>query len=132
MKCLNLLIVFALLTIMSLFQCRTLAQNSAIDTTLASQYFQEAQTLCSRDNRKLWGVSLCAPMLFVDRKTRAVVANQADKEGILTRNGNVFIGNLPAKVNIANTSVEWAGVRWTMVIFPLPEDKFRRANLIVP
>jgi len=130
MKCLNLLIVFALLTIMSLFQCRILAQNSALDTTLASQYFQEAQTLCSRDNGKLWGVSLCAPMLFVDRKTRAVVANQADKEGILTGNGNVFVGNLPAKVNIANTSVEWAGVRWTMVIFPLPEDKFRRANLM--
>src|SRR5205807_8042474 len=101
-----------------------------IDTTLAYQYFQEAQALCSRDSGKLWGVSLCGPMLFVDRKTRTVVANQADKEGILTKSGNVFVGELPAKVNIANTAIDWAGVKWTMVIFPLPEDKIRRANLM--
>ena len=130
MKNFNLLAVLTLMAILSLLQSRTLAQNSAIDTTLAFQYFQEAKTLCDRDDSKLWGVSLCAPMLFVDRKTRTVVANQGDKEGILTKSGNVFVGNLPAEMNIANTSVEWAGVRWTMVIFPLPEDKFRRANLM--
>lgn len=130
MKNLNLFVVLALLAILASFQSRTLAQNSLIDTALASQYFQEAQALCNRDNGKLWGVSLCGPMLFVDRKTRTVVANQADKEGILRKNGNVFVGQLPAKVNIANTATEWAGVKWTMVIFPLPEDKIRRANLM--
>lgn len=130
MKNFNLLVVLALLAILPSFQSRTLAQNSPIDTTLASQYFQEANALCNRDNGKLWGLSLCAPMLFVDRKTRTIVANQADKEGILTKDGNVFVGQLPAKVNIANTATEWAGVNWTMVIFPLPEDKIRRANLM--
>ena len=130
MRNLNLLVVVALLAILPSFQNRALAQSSPIDTTLASQYFQEAQAVCNRDNGRLWGVSLCAPMLFVDRKTRTVVANQADKEGILTKDGNVFVGQLPAKVNIANTATEWAGVKWTMVIFPLPEDKIRRANLM--
>ena len=130
MRNLNLLVVVALLAVLPSFQNRALAQSSPIDTTLASQYFQEAQAMCNRDHGRLWGVSLCAPMLFVDRKTRTVVANQADKEGILTKDGNVFVGQLPAKVNIANTATEWAGVKWTMVIFPLPEDKIRRANLM--
>ena len=130
MRSLNLLIAVALLAILLSFQNRALAQGSPIDTTLASQYFQEAKALCSRDNGKLWGVSLSAPMLFVDHGRRTVVANQADKEGVLTKNGDVFVGQLPANVNIANTATEWAGVKWTMVIFPLPEDKIRRANLM--
>lgn len=121
---------FALLAVVLPLHSRVVAQSSAIDTTLAYQYFQEAQTLCNRDNGKLWAVSLCGPMLFVDRKTRTVVANQADAEGSLTKNGNVFVGKLPAKVQIANTAIDWAGVKWTMIIFPLPEDRYRRANLM--
>lgn len=124
------LVSFALLSVVLPLHSRVLAQSSPIDTTLAYQYFQEAQALCSRDNGKLWGVSLCGPMLFVDRKTRTVVANQADPEGILTKSGNVFVGKLPAKVQIANTAIDWAGVKWTMIIFPLPEDRYRRANLM--
>jgi len=130
MRNLNILVIITLLAILPLLQNRAVAQSSPIDITLATQYFQEANDLCSRDNGKLWGVSLCAPMLFVDRKTRSVITNQADKESILTKDGNVFVGKLPPKVNIANTATEWAGVKWTMVIFPLPEDKIRRANLL--
>jgi hypothetical protein len=130
MKYLCLLNGLVLLALMLSPQSRGLAQSSPIDTTIAAQYFQEAQTLCSQDQGKLWGVSLCGPMLFVDRKTRAVVANQQDREGILTKTGNLFVGTLPAKVNIANTATDWAGVKWTMIIFPLPEDKYRRANLM--
>lgn len=106
------------------------AQSPPIDTALASQYFREAQELCSRDGGRLWRVSLCGPLLFVDPRTRAVVANRADGEGALTRSGDVFVGTLPARVNVANTAAEWAGVKWTMIIFPLPEDRHRRASLM--
>lgn len=123
-------IVLSLSIIPTSLLSRTTTQTAPIDLTLASQYFQEAHALCSRDNDKLWGVSLCAPMLFVDRKTRSVVANQVDKEGSLTKNGNVYVGQLPAKVNVANTATAWAGVKWTMIIFPLPEDGNRRASLM--
>lgn len=119
-----------LLMLASPLQSRALAQSSPIDTALASQYFDEAQALCSRDNGRLWGVSLCGPTLLVDRLTRAVVTNQADREGILTRQDAVFVGQLAGKVNIANTAVDWAGIKWTMLVFPLPEDKYRRANLM--
>ncbi len=131
MKLLCVLVSFAVLVMVLPFRSSAVAQNSLpIDTKLAYQYFQEAQALCSRDNGKLWGVSLCAPMLFVDGRTRAVVANQADKEGVLTKVGNVFVGQLSSQVTIANTATEWAGVKWMMVIFPLPEDKYRRAKLM--
>ena len=130
MKPLSILVSFALLAVVLPLQSRLLAQSSAIDTTLASQYFQEAHVLCSHDNGKIWGITLCGPMLFVDRKTRTVVANQADAESLLTRSGNVFVGTLPIKVQIANTATDWAGVKWTMIVFPLPEDKYRRANLM--
>lgn len=101
-------------------------QNSPIDPVLAVRYFDEATDLCRRDDGKLWGVSLCAPLLFVDRTTRAVVANQADRENILNKNGDIFTGQLPGSVNIANTTTGWAGVKWTMIIFPLPEERFAR------
>lgn len=106
------------------------AQNPTIDLVLAHKYFREADSLCRRDAGKLWGVTLCGPMLLVDPKTRAVVANQADKQNVLSKNGNVFVGRLPAQVNVANTATQWAGVKWTMVVFPLPEDKIRRASLL--
>ena len=131
MKRCGLLFVPALLAVMLPLQNSAQGQNSAIDITLAYQYFQEAQALCKRDDGKLWGISLCAPMLFIDPQTRTVVANQADKEGLLTRDGDLFVGKLPAKVNIANTAIEWAGVKWSMMIFgSLSDDKYRRANLI--
>lgn len=107
------------------------AQNSSIDPALASQYFKEFETLCGKDKGKLWKVSLCAPILLVDKKTRIVTANQADKENLLTKNGTVFTGQLPAEINIANTATEWAGVKWVMMIVPLPEDKFQRATLML-
>src|SRR5262249_14279429 len=49
----------------------------------------------------------------------------------LKSSGDVFAGKLPAQVNVANTAVEWAGVKWTMVIWPLPADQFDRAGLML-
>lgn len=90
-------------------------QEPAINPQLAAQYFSEAREVCARDAGRLWGVSLCGPMLFADPATRAVVANQPDKENRLRPHGEVFIGAAPPETVIANTATEWAGVKWTMV-----------------
>ena|SRR5437588_6212757 len=124
LKCFRLLGSLALVAVALPSQSRVLALSAPIDTTLAYQYFQEAQALCSRDSGKLWGVSLCGPMLFVDRKTRTVVANQADKEGILTKSGNVFAGNRDVTIKVfprANHTIQPAPefldlmVEWTVL-----------------
>ena len=114
----------------TVLESQSSTERQAIDTTLAGQYLSRSRGRLQTDNGKLWGVSLCGPMLFVDRATRAVVANQADSEGRLKKDGQVFVGRLPEKELIANTSTRWAGVHWTMVMWPLPENKEARAKLM--
>jgi hypothetical protein len=105
--------------------------GDAIDLRLAKQYFTEAETLWKRDGGRLWGRRLNGPLLFVDRKTRQVVANKADAEGRLRKEGSQFVGVLPATVAVANTTTRWAGVRWIMVLWPLPKDQRDRRVLLM-
>ena len=108
------------------------AQGVALDAAAAGRYFAEARALCARDGGRLWGRSLCGPMMFADPTTRAVVASQPDGEGVLKRSGGVFVGTLPSSVNIANTAVEWAGVNWMLVMSSaIPFDRHRRGAMLV-
>ena len=102
-----------------------------INTRLAEQYFQEFQSICNRDNGKLWGISLYGPMLIADPKTHFVVANECDKNDKLKPSGNLFMGKLPVKEGIANSFTRWSGKLWTMVMWPLYEDKYERARLMI-
>jgi hypothetical protein len=40
-----------------------------VDQQRAQEYFKEAQALCERDGGRLWGVSLCGPMVIADAAT---------------------------------------------------------------
>lgn len=104
--------------------------DSAINVDEAARYFREASDLSSRDGGRLWGLALYGPMLVVDPDSRAVVTNQADAEGRLRARGDVFVGKLPGEVNIANTATRWAGVKWTMILWPLPEERRDRLRLM--
>lgn len=107
------------------------AQSPApIPIDIAKRYFAEARALCTADGGKFWGVSLCGPMMFVDAATREIVASEADAKGVLRGQDGVFVGVLPAEQNVANTAVEWSGVRWTQMLWPLPDDERLRATLI--
>lgn len=90
----------------------------------------ELHDICAADHGRLWGASLCGPLIVVDPQTRSVWASQADAEGVLLRNEGGWIGRLPQGVTVANTSVEWAGVRWIMVMGPLPESAIERRVLV--
>ena len=116
----------------ALFPAAPRAQDVPIDLARAHQYFEEARAICERDAGKLWGKSLCGPMLFVDIESRQLVANQPDREGILQKTGNVFTGTLPENENIANTATTWAGVKWTMIIWTsLGDTPAARARLMM-
>ncbi|HUS07340.1 MAG TPA: hypothetical protein VMZ52_13625 [Bryobacteraceae bacterium] len=105
--------------------------SAQVDVSKAQQYFGEAQAVCSRDAGKLWGVSLCGPLLFVDPRTRMLVANQADAKGVLQREGSVFVGSFPKELNVANHAVEWSGTRWTQLRWPLTgKDVVSRQGLL--
>lgn len=121
-------IIQMLLLIASTF---TAGRGQSVNTGLAEQYFQEARSICDKDGGKLWGISLYGPMMLVDPVTREVVANQGDPQSRLSGKGNVFVGKLPEEVGIANTAINWAGVKWTMIIWPLPSAVPARARLMV-
>ena len=127
MRCLRLAIVSLLSTIPLIASTQT---SEPIPIETAQTYFAEAQSLCQADHGRLWGVSLCGPIMFVDPTSRFVVASQADAKGVLKPEGNVFIGSLPADQIIANTAVEWSGVHWTQMLWPLPDEKWKRETLI--
>ena len=73
-----------------------------VDQQRAQEFFKEAQALCERDGGRLWGVSLCGPMVMADRRTQTIATNQPAPDG--TR---------PPILGLVNAPVEWGGARWT-------------------
>lgn len=106
-----------------------------IDLTVARSVIAEARAACEADDGALWGVSLCGPLMLVEPGSRAVVASQAPAEppaeGGLEPRGDLFTGTLPERLPAANTSIEWAGTRWTLVRWPLPEERDERVRLLI-
>jgi hypothetical protein len=105
--------------------------EAVIDRARARQYFDEARQALERDGGRLWGMALEGPMMFVDAASREVVANQADRENRLTAEGAVFVGHLPPSEAAANISIQWAGLSWTVVRWPLPQDPVERRILMI-
>jgi hypothetical protein len=85
------------------------AEAGGIDVAQAKQYLGEAGNICGNDAGKLWGKSLCGAMLFADRATRMVAANQRDAKSLLTLQNGVFVAKLPDELNIANTAMKLGG-----------------------
>lgn len=111
--------------------CAIQDERPIISPALAREAFGEAEEAALVDGGRLWGSELLGPILFVDPATRAVVANQPDEDGRLVAKEDVFVGTLPSDVGIANTAIEWAGVHWTMVQWPLPADRHERTRLLM-
>jgi hypothetical protein len=121
----------SLLVCLNLVVCAAKAQQNPIDTELARAYFHDAQIASGRDHGALWGQELYGPLLFIDPGTHAVVANQPDREGKLTLRDGLYVGTLPAEIIPANTAVDWAGMAWTMVVWPPPELRQPRVHLLM-
>src|SRR5215207_5022749 len=69
--------------------------------------------------------------MLVDPRSNNVVANQADAEHKLVPRDSVFVGTLPKEINPANTAIKWAGVHWTMVMWPVWEFRQPRERLLL-
>ncbi len=111
----------------SAFTCRA----QTIDTAghQAAAYFKEA-AIASQDQR-IWKEKIYGPTLFVEPYSRITYANIGDSAGILKPVGNIYKGVLPKEVMIANTSIRWQGKAWSVILWPLPEDRDERINLVL-
>lgn len=72
-----------------------------VDQQRAEAYFKEAATICQRDAGRLWGVSLCGPMVFADARTRTLATNQPRPTE-----------EQPRVLGFGNAPIEWGGSRW--------------------
>lgn len=106
-------------------------RESSIDLDLATRYFKEAAWASQDDAGALWGKPLYGPTMFVVPETGEVVANQPDLEGNLKSKGTVFIGKVPSSFAAANTAKLWAGVNWSVIMWPLPSSTVNRLRLIM-
>jgi len=100
------------------------------DVMAASGAYRELQEICAEDRGRLWGLDLCGPTIIVDPTTRAAWASTGDNLGALRDTGAGWVGTLPPDAPLANTSVEWGGRRWIMLLAPLPEDETDRRVLL--
>jgi hypothetical protein len=106
--------------------------SPAIPVETAARVLAEAHLAAEEDGGLLWGRSLDGPLLLIDPQTRFAVANRADGQGVLTPQGGVFVGTLPSSLVVANTALEWNGVRWTMVMWPsLGDALVQRRRLLM-
>ncbi len=77
------------------------AAAAQVDQQRAGAYFREAATICQCDSGRLWGISLCGPMVFADARTRTLATNQPRPSG-----------NWPQVLGFTNAPLEWGGSRW--------------------
>jgi ABC-type branched-subunit amino acid transport system permease subunit len=121
----------AVLMVVTTFAAPARGAGAPIDVAVAARVFAERQATCDRDRGRLWGVSLCGPLLFVDPATRMVVANRDSASLHGTARDGVVLGTLPASVVVANTAFALDGERWSMVMWPLPDDPIARGILVL-
>jgi hypothetical protein len=77
------------------------AAEAQVQPQVAQGWFEEAKKLCERDAGRLWGVSLCGPMVIFDQRTGTRVTSQPEPEG-----------PPPRLSGFADGPVSWGGLRW--------------------
>jgi hypothetical protein len=100
------------LFLLALLGAAAMAAETQVQPELARRYFEEATRLCERDAGRLWGVSLCGPMVIVDQRTGTRATSQPEPEG-----------QPPRFQGFVDGPVSWGGQRWfSYPLYMLPEN----------
>jgi hypothetical protein len=75
--------------------------TAQVDQQRAAEYFKEAQALCERDGGRLWGVSICAPMVIGDARTQTFATSQAPPAA-----------PRPGLIGLLNGPIQWGDTMW--------------------
>ncbi|MFQ5605874.1 MAG: hypothetical protein ACE5HS_21600 [bacterium] len=100
----------------------TVPAAAQVDQERAEAYFKQAAALCEREGVRLWGVSLCGPMVFADPVTGTIATNQQAPEA-----------PRPRALGYANAAMEWGGVRWSTFVWQMipADDEAARARIML-
>jgi len=111
-----------------LLSCKEEKTDTYLSPEKASQYFKSIEDICNRDNGRLWGKNLYGPIMFVERTSRRIVANQPDNEGLLKGKDSVYTGVYPKELILNNAPVKFGGTLFAMAPLPAEEDDYRIKN----
>ncbi len=101
--------------------CGASTAVAQVDPARAAVYFKEAAALCEHENGKLWGVSLCGPMVIADAATHTTATSQPAPDA-----------KQPATLGFANTAMDWGGTRWSTLVWQMiPADAHARGRLMM-
>ena len=89
-----------------IFICIVTVANAQIDQQRAMEYFKEAQALCERDNGRLWGVSICGPMVIFDMQTNTIATSKPEPDE-----------PRPRLLGLVNAPIQWGGETWGAYIW---------------
>jgi hypothetical protein len=93
-----------------------------VDQQRAQEFFKEAQAVCVRDGGRLWGMSICMPMVIGDARTQTFATSQPPPDAPRPR----LIGLLNGPIQWGDTM--WAAIMWDTVA--LQEPRLRSGMLI--
>src|SRR6187399_2579065 len=88
-----------------------------VDQQRAQQYFKEVQALCERDGGRLWGVSLCAPIVIGDMRTQTFATSQPAPAAAR-----------PQLVGLVNAPIQWGGTTWGAYIWDFVDNETPRGR----
>lgn len=108
-----------------LISCKAEKTDTYFTTDKAIHFIKSVEEICTRDDGKLWGKNLYGPIMFVDRTSRRIVANQPDNEGILKEKDGIYTGLYPKELIVNNTPVKFGGTLFAMVPVPSGEDEYK-------
>jgi len=108
-----------------LISCKGEKTDTYFTPEKTSQYFKSIEDICNRDNGHLWGKNLYGPIMFVDRTSRRIVANQPDNEGLLKGKDGIYTGLYPKELIINNAAVNFGGTLFAMTPLPNEEDDYK-------
>lgn len=83
---------------------RPVPAAAQVDQQRAQEFFKEAQAICERDAGRLWGVSICAPMVIGDARTQTFATSQPPPEG-----------PRPNLIGLVNGPVRWGDTVWAAI-----------------
>ena len=117
--------------VLVLILCVSCSQSNSNSMEKAAPCFENLKKVSDADKGKLWGKTLYGTTMFVDVQTRNLVANQQNKENSFEQKGDLFFGQLPEDIIIANTSISYCGEDWTCVIWDDSRDLLTSTQLLI-
>jgi hypothetical protein len=117
----------------ALFAAATAGAQTIDDSTAATfaRAVHAARARLAADGGRLWRTRLDT-LAWLGVRGRAIVLSDDPRQpGYERRPDGLWGGPLPDGIAPANTSVNWAGRRWAMVVLPLTTDTLAATRLLI-